>query len=76
MIRLNTSLPKIKLNSTGYNITFGNVILKEIAGDIFVTPPEHYNSTGTQNQIAIDDDYLYVCVSTNRWKRFLGFTNF
>jgi len=47
------------------------------SGDLdIVTPPAHYNSPGTQNQIAIDDDYLYVCVSTDRWKRFLGFTNF
>ena len=31
--------------------------------------PESTNSVGKKSQIAIDSNYLYVCVATNVWKR-------
>lgn len=31
--------------------------------------PASANASGTQGQIAWDDDYIYVCIDTNTWKR-------
>jgi hypothetical protein len=31
--------------------------------------PASATSTGTAGQVSYDDDYLYVCVATNKWKR-------
>lgn len=36
---------------------------------VFGTGPTASNSTGTPNHIIIDDNYIYVCVGTNSWKR-------
>tara|TARA_R110002020_G_scaffold107158_1_gene249036 strand:+ start:1276 stop:1518 length:243 start_codon:yes stop_codon:yes gene_type:complete len=33
------------------------------------TAPAAAGSTGTTGQIAADDDYLYVCVAADKWKR-------
>ena len=33
------------------------------------TPPANASDTGTAGQMAYDDDYLYVCISTDTWKR-------
>lgn len=33
------------------------------------TPPAANSSTGTTGQIAWDQNYVYVCVSPNKWKR-------
>lgn len=41
-----------------------------------VSAPANYNSTGTVGNIAYDDDYFYVCVSSDRWLRILGTKNF
>lgn len=43
-------------------------------GEVFVyaqiTPaPVASNSEGTINQVAYDNNYFYVCVATNTWKR-------
>lgn len=44
----------------------------QVSGSLYVsksfTPPAS-NSTGTVGQIAWDQDYVYVCYDTNRWKR-------
>jgi hypothetical protein len=34
-----------------------------------VTAPTSSTSTGSVGQIAWDDSYIYICVSTNLWKR-------
>ena len=34
-----------------------------------VDVPSDASSTGTAGQIAIDSNYIYVCVATNTWKR-------
>ena len=31
--------------------------------------PASGTATGTQGQVAWDDDYIYVCIATNSWKR-------
>lgn len=38
------------------------------------TVPASATSTGTAGQIAYEDDYLYICVATNKWKRIIGVT--
>lgn len=35
----------------------------------FVNVPSTSTSSGLTGQVAKDADYLYVCVSTNSWKR-------
>lgn len=34
-----------------------------------VPVPVSSTSTGIVGQVAFDDTYIYICVSTNRWKR-------
>ena len=34
-----------------------------------VPPPAASNSTGIVGQVAYDDNYVYICVSTNLWRR-------
>lgn len=55
-----------------------NVTIEQwIEYDKFVeTPPANYNSAGATGQWAVDDDYVYYCVSTNRWLRLAGSKNF
>jgi hypothetical protein len=46
--------------------------------DLPISPsevPENYNSNGIKGQYAYDDDYFYLCVSTNRWIRIAGYKN-
>jgi len=31
--------------------------------------PASASATGLKNQIAYDDDYIYVCIATDTWKR-------
>lgn len=38
------------------------------------TVPASATSSGTAGQIAFEDDYLYLCVASNKWKRFIGVT--
>ena len=33
------------------------------------TTPASSTATGTKGQIAVDANYIYVCVATNTWKR-------
>jgi hypothetical protein len=33
--------------------------------------PASATSTGTAGQLAYDDDYCYICVAANKWKRFI-----
>ncbi|RFS15455.1 LamG domain-containing protein [Emticicia sp. C21] len=73
----NTSNKLIIANSTTNNPLiygeFDNSILK-INGKLVIQKnnevPATSNSAGIQGQIAFDDNYLYICVQTNVWKRF------
>ncbi len=54
------------IDSSG-NATFDNLTLQ---GLLTTTPStKANNSTGTEGQIAVDADYIYVCTATNTWKR-------
>jgi hypothetical protein len=51
------------LTTSGFLAVFGNVFV----GNTYV--PALANSTGTAGQIVWDSNYIYICVSTNTWKR-------
>jgi hypothetical protein len=42
----------------------------DTTGITFVTAPASSSSTGTVDQVAYDDDYFYVCIATDTWRRF------
>lgn len=44
------------------------------AGLNWVTAPASSGASGTAGQIAYDNDYLYICVATNTWKKLIGVT--
>jgi hypothetical protein len=51
------------LTTSGFLAVFGNVFV----ANTYV--PALANSTGTAGQIVWDSNYIYICVSTNTWKR-------
>ncbi|MCR4284675.1 MAG: hypothetical protein NUV97_01360 [archaeon] len=59
-----------------HNVTLEQLGLSRNLIIVLNPPPLHYNSTGTAGTLAFDDDYLYVCVSTDRWIRIAGTKNF
>lgn len=40
-----------------------------VYGNISESAPADSSSAGHAGQIAIDSDYIYVCVDTDTWKR-------
>jgi hypothetical protein len=67
-VQVTTYLPTYSGNVTnlvtsGFLAVVGNVFV----GNTYV--PTLANSTGTAGQIVWDSDYIYICVSTNTWKR-------
>ena len=44
--------------------------LQDVPGfDLWVTPPATASATGVAGQKAYDEDYLYICVATDTWRR-------
>ena len=43
---------------------------KFILGDQSANIPAASNSKGVKGQVAYDENYMYVCIDTNTWKRF------
>jgi hypothetical protein len=67
-VQVTTYLPTYSGNvanlvTSGFFAVFGNVFV----GNTYV--PALANSTGSAGQIVWDSDYIYICVSTNTWKR-------
>jgi hypothetical protein len=67
-VQVTTYLPTYSGNVTnlitsGFLAVFGNVFV----GNTYV--PALANSTGSAGQIVWDSNYIYICVSTNTWKR-------
>lgn len=59
-------------------ITAGNIdalTAAEAMGILWQTAPATPTSTGTVDQIAYDDDYLYICTATDVWRRIPLATN-
>ena len=40
-----------------------------VYGNISDTAPESSTSEGHKGQICIDENYMYICVGENTWKR-------
>jgi hypothetical protein len=38
-------------------------------GIFLASPPQHAGSVGSPGQIAFDQNFFYVCIGTNSWKR-------
>jgi hypothetical protein len=51
------------LTSNG-NLTIGGILA---VGNVYV--PTLANSAGTQGMIVYDNDYVYICIATDTWKR-------
>ena len=67
-VQVTTYLPTYSGNVTNL-ITSGNLV---VFGNVFVGNtyvPTLANSTGSAGQIVWDSNYIYICVSTNTWKR-------
>lgn len=47
----------------------GTILVRPRIHDIWVAPPASATSQGTTGDNAFDNDYFYVCVATNTWKR-------
>ena len=67
-VQVTTYLPTYSGNvanlvTSGFLAVFGNVFV----ANTYV--PTLANSTGTAGQIVWDSNYIYICVSTNTWKR-------
>lgn len=53
-------------------ITSGNIAAltaTQVMGILWQTAPATPTSTGTVDQIAYDEDYIYVCIATDTWRR-------
>lgn len=66
--QVNTYLPTYSGNIADVTVSgsltvFGNVF----AGNTYV--PTANNSTGTAGQITWDNNYIYICIAANTWKR-------
>ena len=40
-----------------------------VHGNMIDTPPASADAEGAPGQMCIDEDYIYVCVDTDTWKR-------
>ena len=65
------------LRTQSYNITglFGGVLFDPILGTVrsgkvkTVAPPQSAVDVGKKGQVAVDDNYIYICIATNTWVR-------
>jgi hypothetical protein len=61
------------IGNAGAAFTGGNLTISgsaSLAGNIFTTPvTKTGTSVGTPGQFAVDGNYIYICTSTNVWKR-------
>jgi len=57
------------LNVTNLNVSGG--LSANVTGNIRITgtAPANSNSNGSAGQIRYDDNYIYICVATDTWKR-------
>ena len=63
---INLYAKNIKLNSTFID-SKGKLYAKSI--NFLSSPPKKSNSSGTKGDYAYDEDYMYMCVSKDIWKR-------
>jgi hypothetical protein len=65
-----------KVSNIQVNVNLDRVIHIFDESTILVDVPAHFNSSGIRGQYAIDDDYVYRCVATDRWGRYALTKNF
>jgi hypothetical protein len=66
-------------NTAAYSVVNGlNIIgyIQATGGVILNNAPASSTSAGVTGQIAVDANYIYVCTSTNTWKRTSNLTTF
>lgn len=56
----------IRVEGTSSGITYHGSI---VANNLGTTPPASATGTGTQGEIRIDANHIYICTATNTWKR-------
>jgi len=59
---LRVGIDKLSLKNSTVEIQQGDSL-------VLVAPPESNNSEGAVGNVAFDDDYMYLCVTENKWKR-------
>lgn len=60
---------KTSLAGTEYVPLSGNQVTKISTIRNFVSVPANASATGTAGQMSYDSDFLYICTSTNTWKK-------
>ncbi len=73
-VTLSEIVNQVILQEVTFNLTFGDSIYTGLPSDGAVdryqsTPPTSETDAGTKGYYSVDDDYFYVCVSTNKWKK-------
>jgi len=56
------------ITSTNLTVT-GNTVVNKLYFANTTNAPANSTSTGVLGEIRVDTDYIYVCTSTNNWKR-------
>lgn len=65
-----TSIGNVSSTELGYLDGVTSAIQTQLNTKLaFASAPATTSSTGTAGQIAYDNDYLYICVATNSWKK-------
>ena len=59
----------------GLNLLLNKVEILKLEDSVSSVPASS-NAAGIPGQTAYDDDYVYKCVATNKWIRFMGVKNF
>ena len=63
------ALKRISRNVVAHKVTDAINALIEEANARVVEAPEGPDAPGVPGQIAFDEDYIYVCVAEDTWKR-------
>lgn len=65
-----TSIGNVTSTELGYLDGVTSAIQTQLDSKLkWVTPPATPTSTGTAGEASYENDYLYICVATNSWKR-------
>ena len=74
VLEITETVNSIEVSSTDIYLLIGDVISTGLptGGAVYyyqTTPPASATATGTKGYYSIDDDWFYICVATNTWKR-------
>lgn len=68
------NFPAQTVEETFDKLTMISQDLKNVDNPVWVEAPASSTAPGTVGQMAYDSDYLYLCVTTDNWKRFTSET--